>query len=802
MSKDTQIVSVQATPAMAEYVEYEGGTGGGGPNPVLVAKALLRNRVKLSVFLAILFAGAFAAGAWSVIPPKYESKGLVRIKPYIRPILPTGDQNGVLPQFDSYVEAQAQLLQVQRTIEYAMQLPQWQKLGRGSSSDAEAKFTDSLSVTHEKGSQDIEVKFADKNPDAAMTGVQTLLTAYQSLYGEGDEDSPAKMIPALEDRQRALNDQIKSLQERIVAIAIQYGSDTLDRAYQYKLDQANQLETQLKIAQVEVARTASSAATQPSETNEEIVVSEAPLLERDLADRELIQRELDGAQSRLGAAHPHVKQLNAQLTAINKRIEDRTAKVRDAVGMQTTGIGNSLIVQSPQQLKSRVAALQTLFDAANAEMLEVGKKNVQIQNLRKEQDNARQTLDEIKKRIEGLNFDVASTGRVKVLSFGDRPLAPLSKNKRIAATAGGGMLGAMFGVALAMLFGFMDRRLQSVADTQPVQGPREKILGVLPVLPKDLSDPEEAATAAYCVHHIRALLQIGRRVSGQRVFAVTSPAAGDGKTSLAIALGLSFAACGSKTLLVDCDLVGGGLSSRMAKISRRKIGRILMREGLINEEQLREALKISRQSKRKVGEVLVELGYLSEADVQHALGVQNDSTVGLRDVLAGERVDDGITGTGIPSLFILPLGGAHAGHVGQLSPVAIRRIIDSARKDYDTILFDTGPVLGSIEASIVAAEVDRVVMVISRGEQRPLAERAIEHVKSVGGQLAGVVFNRARLDDVISSGYSSYSQRSQPAKLLAEKHGDSHQPKLGPMGVAVASSTVAKPGKQLPLKKN
>src|SRR5207248_10610223 len=143
--------SVQATPAMAEYIDAgPGAAGNNGPNPVLVARALLRNRVKTAVFLVMLFAGAFAASGWFALPPRFESKGEIRFKPYIRPILPGTDQNGVLPQFDSYVDAQAQLLQNQRTIEYAMQLPDWQKVGRGSSAEAEAKFTNSLTVTHEK----------------------------------------------------------------------------------------------------------------------------------------------------------------------------------------------------------------------------------------------------------------------------------------------------------------------------------------------------------------------------------------------------------------------------------------------------------------------------------------------------------------------------------------------------------------------------------------------------------------------------------------------------------------------------
>ena len=59
------------------------------------------------------------------------------------------------------------------------------------------------------------------------------------------------------------------------------------------------------------------------------------------------------------------------------------------------------------------------------------------------------------------------------------------------------------------------------------------------------------------------MLQINGGTDDRRVFAVTSAAPGDGKTSLTLALGLSYAACGTRTLLIDCDLIGAGLTARM-----------------------------------------------------------------------------------------------------------------------------------------------------------------------------------------------------------------------------------------------
>ncbi len=58
--------------------------------------------------------------------------------------------------------------------------------------------------------------------------------------------------------------------------------------------------------------------------------------------------------------------------------------------------------------------------------------------------------------------------------------------------------------------------------------------------------------------------------------------------------------------------------------TRRKIGEILKRWGLIDDQQLEEALKVSQGSKKRIGEALVSLGYAAENDVAKALASQFD----------------------------------------------------------------------------------------------------------------------------------------------------------------------------------
>jgi len=93
--------------------------------------------------------------------------------------------------------------------------------------------------------------------------------------------------------------------------------------------------------------------------------------------------------------------------------------------------------------------------------------------------------------------------------------------------------------------------------------------------------------------------------------------------------------------------------------------------------------------------------------------------------------------------------------------VALRRLLSEAKKHFDLIIVDTGPILGSIEASLVCAAADRTILAVARNQQRPLVEKSIQHLQAIGAQLAGVVFNRAQARDFERS-MSGLALRSRP----------------------------------------
>lgn len=62
---------------------------------------------------------------------------------------------------------------------------------------------------------------------------------------------------------------------------------------------------------------------------------------------------------------------------------------------------------------------------------------------------------------------------------------------------------------------------------------------------------------------------------------------------------------------------------QIAKLIRKKMGEVLVDEGLLKEDQVQEALRRQRATGESFGEVLVSMGFVSETDIARTLVKQS-----------------------------------------------------------------------------------------------------------------------------------------------------------------------------------
>jgi capsular exopolysaccharide synthesis family protein len=714
--------------------------------PLRKLHRLLRGRYLVALGLALVCAVGGGLAGYMSQKPRFQSRGYIEIKPFLSSI---GEAPVVMPMYQAYMETQVTRLQDQRVIQRAMSSDKWRSLGRGMS-DAEFRaFIENLMVQHVKSSSLIMVSYTDENPQAAMVAVETVIRAYLDTFEDVDGRERRDRLAYLDNERNRLIREKNSNQDQILALSEQDGTpENVAVFHSAAVQELVRIMSQLTEAQIKLGMAESTmdqaprntaATTNPSALTAEQIATVDPTMAQMIATRRDLDFKLQSMRKTLGDRHRVVIEMTGRLEFQDQQISRYAELYRKRYGNQlgTMAQGAEATVGpvALDELKRNIEYLQKMYDKQLKLVTEIGERAAKIQKLKLEVDQADQNLAENSKKMEKERAQQALEGRLNVLSYGDRPVSP-SQDKRKQASALGFVGGGAVPIVLLLLVGLMDQRYRySDEPTSDVSG--VPLLGILPNLPDLLTDPEQAAIAAHCVHQIRTMLQLGSHVEERRVFAVTSASPGDGKTSLTLALGLSFAASGSRTLLIDCDLVGGGLT--------------------------------------------------------HRLNVK--SPEGILEALAHRSLLDYVHNTEIADLAILPVGGAHAHHASSLSPSALRRLIGEARKHYDTILIDSGPILGSIEASPVAANADGVILAVSRGQQRPLVEKALAQLTAIRATIAGVVFNRAQAKDFDRS-VSRMSMRSMSRNATAEasalvksgKPVNGARNGMGPVAHAVAKS--------------
>ncbi len=774
-------------------------------NPLLLIHRLLIGRYHWAILLGLVLATIGSVLTYKSIKLVYTSTGLVRILPYLPRILYTTSQNEAMPMFSAYINSQTALIMSSRTIDLAMQNPKWQALHRGIDAAAKAKFASELTVTHKPGSELIYVAYTSKDPVVAQIGANAVIGAYRQLYSHGDSATQSLQISALRDRQTVLQNELQSDQDQIATLSSQYGADGLGTVYNYKLGLMDELDTQWQEARIALAKAGSGSGTGKGKGGATKVAKAplAPVYDPQMAQFELqalaLKKSIKELElSGLGPNNHRIMNLQSSLDALRDEMRSYQASL--------SGKGPSLAPTTPggpmslALLKAREHQLRLLYESVKAQTLDLGGVYAKVQNLQTQSQDLRQQLNTIKSRMDAINMESATGGRIRVESTGDFPAAPTTKSRhlRLAAAAAAGLGGIIVGFGVILLWGFLHGNLRSVGDMQITTLNSYRVLGAVPQLPPNgVATPLELAIGAHSIHRIRGLLQVRPNMAGSQALALTSPTAGTGKTSMVLALGMSYAASGMKTLLIDADVVGGQLTDRMGILRSQRLGDVMVKHKMITRDQLKEALAAAAESKRPVGSELLNLGYIDHEILEKALHMQRLSKRGLMDAVAGKPLDECVVHTKIQNLDVLPLGRTKAHHGARMSPASIRAMLAHAKEQYDMVLVDTGPVLGSLESALLASQADGVLMVVARGESRNLSGRAADYLASVGAHLEGVVFNRATDRDMQRQSYStsleSFTSTAPSADNALAIQNDTDRLKpmvpLGPLAMAVAASS-------------
>jgi capsular exopolysaccharide synthesis family protein len=259
------------------------------------------------------------------------------------------------------------------------------------------------------------------------------------------------------------------------------------------------------------------------------------------------------------------------------------------------------------------------------------------------------------------------------------------------------VIGLVVGIGLAFFIEYLDTSVKTIDDVErALQAP---VLGVIPQNVGLLLNEGAESPHAEAYRVLRTNLLFSRKDEKLNTVCVVSAGAGEGKSTTILNLATVFAQSGQRVLLVDSDL---------------------------RRPTLHKMLKVSNN-----------------------LGLTNC-------LLKQNSLEEVIQTTSLPMLDILPSGKLPSSSLGILSSAQMRDLITELKRRYDFVLFDSPPIMGVSDASILASEVDMTIQVIQyRRYPQPMNIRAKQMVEKVGGNLVGIVLNNINMSQDESYYYYS-----------------------------------------------
>jgi len=373
--------------------------------------------------------------------------------------------------------------------------------------------------------------------------------------------------------------------------------------------------------------------------------------------------------------YPEMQQLKGQIDEINRQIASEIASVRASVKAEYDAAS------------SQEGMLKGQINALRGQALDVDSRSIEYNILRREADTNRQLYDSLLQRYKevGAAGDVRSNN-ISIIDRaqqGWRFKPNLSRNLMMGVLAG-----LLLGVLLAFVLEFLDDTLKTPEDLE--QKLRLAVLGIVPKLvskqtvPEAVGDPRSAFSEAY--RSVRTALQFSTDHGVPRSLLVTSPAAGDGKSTTAFVLARNFAQLGKRVLLIEGDLRNPSLHKT--------------------------------------------LGLRSEVGLSNLLSGAN----GLADVT--QFTDD-------DRLHVILAGPLPPNPAELLSGSKFISMLTVAMERYDQVIIDGPPVLGLADSPILGNAVEGTLLVVTSGKTRiSAAQVALKRLLAARARVVGALLTK------------------------------------------------------------
>ncbi|MDK1031554.1 MAG: polysaccharide biosynthesis tyrosine autokinase [Planctomycetia bacterium] len=569
------------------------------------------------------------------------------------------------------------------------------------------ELSEELQVAPRRGTQFITVSLTSRNAKETTHLVNAVLQAYIARRKQSKKTAEELQLGGLIKTQTQLQNRIATLSDRlknfraaddVPAILEVERSAELARLQFLgrQLLEARIQKTQARAALTQYRKMQEGIEGGEGEPGAEVAVS--PLVEEAIRrdptivgmenQKSLLNRTLADMQQKYGPNYKAVQSVQAQLKELDNELQRKRAELQKKLQEQQV----AMLEQTVALITEQERDLQDRINDATAKVKDLKDQADKYQTIQNEHVSKTELLNTINRGIEEARIASAVSQSIVTIRLAS---VPWKHSQPILALyiPAVSILGLLFGMVLAFAIEFLDTGIRSPAEV--VRSVGLAILGNIPDRTEDDEIPLDADLFLVAEHSPQSLLaEAFRQVRTNILFStdqpvrrilVTSPNAGDGKTTLATNLAITLAASGTRVLLIE--------------------------------------------------------GNLRRAALHRIFDLPNQT--GLSNLLAGvAEPADAIQATRVPNLSVVTAGRKPPNPAELLGAQAMNRFIAEQGENFDTVLVDGSPTLLVTDNHALSRMVDGVVLVLRVGAStRGIAQRAATQLITLKAKLLGVVLN-------------------------------------------------------------
>jgi len=559
----------------------------------------------------------------------------------------------------------------------------------------------------EVGKKDDVISVYFESPDKQESALiaNAIVDSYIKYQTQPRHTNGGDVLQPYKAEKKKVEDELSRITDKMSALELQYGALAGRGDDNLTIRQLTYLQTQLSIAHGEYlkAKADYDEAMRALRRDPRLVDGSQEGIAglSSAEDEQVLRAELLQLEQRLQDMRAHYLPEHPAMQSLQRRVDQIASTYAQAVQRRY------------QRAKAAEEDMQTQFDRQQQKAIEVSARSEQYKKLSDDVDRKHKLEDTLDMRIHALELQQAA-GMVDP-DFWDHadPATALRSHPSPKRALGLAMvMGLMLGCGLALLRDWMDDRLKSADEIKASLN--MPLLGVVPAMPAGISptvsgqkvmlDPTGEVAEAY--RTVRTNIYFGAPKDRSKTLLITSPSAGDGKTTCAANLACVIAQAGKKVLLIDADLRSPSL---------------------------------------------------------HTVFALKDNRVGLSGLLGGQgTLDRAIQTTAIDGLDILPCGPKPRNPSEMLNSPMFSELLEMLADKYDQIVIDSPPVMGLADARIVAASCDLTLLVLRADRStRKLATLARDGLAGVGAQILGAIVNDVSRHSDYHTNYN-YGSRLDP----------------------------------------